>query len=109
MAGTGDEAADAAAAAADDAGSARARSLKATLSDIRAEVSQAGTEDGLSRVHALLNILLKTVVNILDHPGEAKYRRIKLTNRTFAAQVVPVAPAMTFLKVSYIRYRPCLP
>lgn len=44
------------------------------------------------------------LTNVVEHPGEEKYQRIRLGNRAFAARVASVLGAVAFLKV-WCRWR----
>ena len=85
--------------AADGFSGASATSLLGPADGVPAEVVDAMTAlvaacgaDGAEgeAARAARALLLRYVSNIVDHPGEAKYRRVKTTNRFFIDRILPV-------------------
>ncbi|XP_077539698.1 GDI interacting protein 3 [Haemaphysalis longicornis] len=52
------------------------------------------------RVEAGVETLCRYLNNIVDHPGEEKYRRIRLNNRIFQERVLPLEGALEFLQAA---------
>ncbi|XP_003746785.1 UBX domain-containing protein 6 [Galendromus occidentalis] len=51
-------------------------------------------------IKSCIDILSRYLTNILDHPGEEKYRKIKLSNKVFQEKVKPVIGAVEFLEAA---------
>lgn len=51
-------------------------------------------------VRSCIDILNKYLTNILDNPGDEKYRKIKLSNRVFKEKVQPIIGAVEFLEAA---------
>lgn len=52
------------------------------------------------KVQTGVDVLCKYLNNIVDHPNEDKYRRIKLTNRVFEERVLPLEGAQELLQAA---------
>merc|ERR1719361_1554555 len=44
-----------------------------------------------------VNILVKLLTNVINHPGELKYRQIKLANKTIEEKLLPASGAFEVL------------
>ena len=53
-----------------------------------------------SKVKMATEILCKYLDNILGHPGEEKYRKIRLNNKAFQEKVAPLAGAQEFMQAA---------
>ncbi|KAM7307320.1 UBX domain-containing protein 6 [Ixodes scapularis] len=53
-----------------------------------------------AKVEAGVDTLCKYLTNIVDHPGEEKYRRIRLSNKILQERVLPLEGAAQFLEAA---------
>ena len=52
-----------------------------------------------------LKILSKVVGNIVENPSEAKFRKLKMSGKTFKTSIAKSLSAMRFLKVRAVNLR----
>ncbi len=80
---------------ADDPAAAKLARLQQELAALQ---QQAAAEPGAAATAA--QTLLTLLQNILDHPGEAKYRRVRLGNPAFARKAGRFAAAVAVLQLA---------